>query len=60
MSGYADKGEISQWAVEGIAKAIQSGVIGGVDEITLAPKAFATRAMAITMLARMYNTIYSE
>lgn len=60
LSGYADKGEISQWAVEGIAKAIQSGVIGGVDEITLAPKAFATRAMAITMLARMYNTIYSE
>lgn len=43
-----------------MAEAIQSGIIGGVDEITLAPKAFATRAMAITMLARMYNTIYSE
>ena len=60
FNGYADKDAVSQWAVDGMAKAIQSGIINGLDKATLAPQSFATRAMAITMLARMYNNVYSE
>lgn len=56
LDGYQDKNEVSAWAVDAMAEAIQSGLISGMDAETLAPKALTTRAMAITMLARMYRT----
>lgn len=56
LDGYQDKNEVSEWAIDAMAEVIQSGLISGMDAETLAPKALTTRAMAITMLARMYDT----
>lgn len=55
LNAYADKSDVSEWAVNAMATVIQNGIISGVDKITLAPKSFTTRAMAITMLTRLYK-----
>jgi len=57
---FADKGDISPWAREGIAPAVSGGVVSGVSADTFAPKTFVTRAQAAVMVLRLYRQVDSK
>ena len=52
LNGYADGGEVSDWARDAFAWAIEHIIITGVDDDTLAPKSTATRAQCAAILMR--------
>ncbi len=52
LNGYADGGEVSDWARDAFAWAIEHMIITGVDDDTLAPKSTATRAQCAAILMR--------
>ena len=47
---FADASDISSYAVEAFAWAVENGIMSGVDATTIAPKALATRAQFAKML----------
>jgi len=49
---YADYGDISSWAGEAFAWAVNTGLITGRTDTTLAPGGTATRAEVATILMR--------
>jgi|LSQX01.2.fsa_nt_gb hypothetical protein len=55
LEKYSDKNDISQWAVEYMAMAIELDLIKGINEIKLAPKEYATRAEAAVMIYRLLD-----
>ena len=57
LSGYADAGEVSDWADEHVQWAVASGLVGGRDAATLAPDEVATRGEIATMLMRLLKNI---
>lgn len=57
LSGFADSGEISSYAVENLKWAVGAGIINGRTENTLVPKGTATRAEVATMLMRWIQTV---
>lgn len=50
LSGYADAGKVSDWALEGMQWAVAAGIISGMNQTTLAPRATATRAQVCRMI----------
>ncbi|MDR1246279.1 MAG: S-layer homology domain-containing protein, partial [Clostridiales Family XIII bacterium] len=52
FDAYDDAGDVSAWAEEAMAWAVESGLITGRTETTLAPSGTATRAEAAAMLQR--------
>lgn len=50
LEGFADKSDISQWALEGVQYLITAGLMSGMTETTVAPKATVTRAQAARFL----------
>ncbi|MDR1247659.1 MAG: leucine-rich repeat protein [Clostridiales Family XIII bacterium] len=52
FDAYYDAGDVSAWAEEAMAWAVESGLITGRTETTLAPSGTATRAEAAAMLQR--------
>ncbi|MBR4881993.1 MAG: S-layer homology domain-containing protein [Clostridia bacterium] len=53
LSGYTDKP--SDWAYEQVQWAVAAGIISGMNETTLAPRASATRAQACRMIMSFYD-----
>jgi len=54
---FNDIDEISYWAYDYVAEAVNLEFVNGITEETLAPKALATRAQAAVMLKRLYEKI---
>ena len=57
LTGFADGGDISSWAVDGMAWAVGYGVVNGRTGGLLAPKACAERAEAAAMIIRYIRLI---
>jgi S-layer family protein len=56
---FADKDNISSWAVESVSKAVDKKIIKGMTDITFEPKQNATRAQASVMLYRLMELLGS-
>lgn len=52
VTGFTDAGAISSWAEDGMAWAIEQGLISGLGNGTVAPQKTATRAEVATILMR--------
>lgn len=57
LSGFADAGEISAWAVEALAWANAEGLVNGRSETAIAPAGTATRGEVATILMRYLDQI---
>ena len=57
LETYDDVAEISEYAVDAFAWAVENGVITGMTETTLSPKTTATRAQVATILMRSADII---
>ena len=57
LSGFADQGDISDYARESVAWAVGVGLISGMGDGTIAPGGSATRAQAATILMRYCQSI---
>ena len=56
LDGYADIGEVPEWAKEALVWAVDKGIISGMasgEDMLLAPNAAATRAQAATMIVKL-------
>ncbi len=51
-SAFTDSDDVSDWAADAMAWAIESGIIAGMGNNTLAPQGFATRAQVATIFMR--------
>lgn len=56
-TGFTDADSISQWASSAIALAVESGITDGYPDGSIRPKQPATRAEALTVLARVLTLI---
>lgn len=56
LSAFADKNQVSAYAVKPMIWAVDRGIISGTTQTTLAPKASATRAQVVVMLHRYLTT----
>ncbi|WP_160646132.1 S-layer homology domain-containing protein [Chengkuizengella marina] len=54
---FSDYAEISNWAKEELEVMVQTGIIGGKTENTIAPSAHATRAEVAVMIARFLQFV---
>ncbi len=54
---FADAGEISAWAAQGVDQASSAGIINGITEDTFAPDKKASRAQGIVMLKRLLEKL---
>jgi len=54
---FADKGEISPWAIDSVKIAFSLGIVNGMDNGSFAPKSNALREQAFVMLSRMLSVI---
>ena len=52
LAKFADRGEISSYAVDAMSWAVDKGIISGIDSTHVAPKAYATRAQLATIIVR--------
>ncbi len=55
LAGFADRGEVSPWAREGLALAVREGIVNGRTAATIAPQEGATRQEAAVMVARFWR-----
>ena len=53
LSAYTDAGELSDYAIAAAAGCIRTGVILGMDEDTLSPRSYITRAQAAVTVRRL-------
>ena len=60
VSGFADAGKISSWAVDAFKWAVNNGIISGVGHNRIAPLANATRAECAAILARFDKMVNGE
>lgn len=56
LDAFADKNQVSAYAVKPMIWAVDRGIISGTTQTTLAPKASATRAQVVVMLHRYLTT----
>jgi hypothetical protein len=54
-ASFADSGDISDWAQAAVQTAVQAGIIAGLADSRFAPQAPATRAEAVTVLAKAFG-----
>ena len=52
LDAYADASDISEWALDAMEWANETGLIGGTSETALSPKASGSRAQIAVILAR--------
>ena len=52
LNAYADASDISEWALDAMEWANETGLIGGTSETALSPKASGSRAQIAVILAR--------
>lgn len=52
LSGYSDAADISAWAREAMTWGVEKGLISGLSDTTLAPRATTTRAQTAAILQR--------
>lgn len=57
LDRFADKNDVSSYAAEYVDKALTLHIIKGVNDISFAPKANATRAQAVVILKRFFSLI---
>ncbi len=57
---FADKDDVSQWAVPALEWAVDQGIINGLGKDTLVPQGNPTRAQLATMLARFEQSLIEE
>lgn len=55
LSGWADAENVSPWAQDAIAWAVETGIISGTSATTLSPQGTATRAQAAVILMRFFE-----
>ena len=53
LTSFTDSGSVSAWAREAVAWAVDSGILSGHPDGTLAPGGTATRAEAAVMLRQL-------
>ncbi|MBW5448310.1 hypothetical protein GE107_19900 [Cohnella sp. CFH 77786] len=53
LNGFSDRSDISGWAEGAAAQAVSNNLIQGMTDTTFAPKQYATRAQAASILRRM-------
>ena len=56
-SAFTDSDDVSDWAADAMAWAIESGIIAGMGNNTLAPQGFASRAQVATIFMRFCESI---
>lgn len=59
LSVYADRNQVSDWAVEGMEWSVANGIVGGTSTTTLSPQNNATRAQLAIMLYR-FDTLVAQ
>lgn len=59
-SNFADKDEMSEWSADYIGKVCGAGLFIGDDNNCFAPKKSATRAEALTVIAKLLDILNSE
>ncbi|MBQ7499449.1 MAG: S-layer homology domain-containing protein [Clostridia bacterium] len=59
LDTFADKDDVSDWAVDSVGWAVQNGIISGTGN-GIKPKDLATRAQVAVMLFKLLNTGYNE
>lgn len=57
LTGFSDGGSISPWAREAVAWAVDSGILSGLPDGTLAPGGTASRAQAAAMLQQLVRIL---
>lgn len=57
LTGFSDVSSVSPWAQDAVAWAVDSGIISGLPDGTLAPAGTATRAEAAAMLQRFVSVL---
>ena len=57
VTGFTDADSISSWAEDGMAWAIEQGLISGMGDGTVAPQKTATRAQVATILMRFCESV---
>ena len=57
LTGFSDASSVSPWAQDAVAWAVDSGIISGLPDGTLAPTGTATRAEAAAMLQRFVSVL---
>jgi hypothetical protein len=55
LSKYTDRNQIDSWAKEGVAIAIEQGLMNGMTATTFSPKTNATRAQSAVIMYRFYE-----
>ncbi|MFS0723409.1 S-layer homology domain-containing protein [Paenibacillus sp. 1P07SE] len=53
LSGFADRQELGEWAVQPLALLVEAGILQGRGERLLAPRQQTTRAEAVTLILRV-------
>lgn len=53
LAGFTDTDAVSSWALEGIARAVRTGIVQGKDNERLAPQDHVTRAEIAVMVQRL-------
>lgn len=59
LDGYTDKAKVSAWARDAMLYAVSCGLVSGMNESTLEPKGFSTRAQVARILMQ-FTGLYSE
>ncbi len=57
---FGDSALVPEWALEGVSKAVSSGIITGYDDNTLRPQNNITRAEVAVIFTRLYHYLYPE
>lgn len=55
LSGYQDRKQVAQWAMDGVVWAVNTTLMVGTGENTLSPESGATRAEACVLLEKLNN-----
>jgi hypothetical protein len=57
LNAFSDKSTVSSWAVVGMEEAVKAGIVSGMPDGTLAPRANATRAQAAAMIYKLLGML---
>ncbi|GAA3409191.1 S-layer homology domain-containing protein [Paenibacillus hodogayensis] len=57
LTGFADRTEVSSWAQPAVSRAVQSGLMNGIDETRFSPGGSASRAQVAVILKRMLQQV---
>lgn len=60
LTGYADAGQIAEWAVQYVERAVGLGLLQGVSKTEFLPKGNVTRAQTATILQRLSQYLDSR